>query len=95
MAEPGCIEGKTGKFSLARTTFLQTLEADGITEAHDVHAYVTREQHSSWTPQQRDLSRAMSRSMNHFEAASDGKYFASSQGLVDGNRLQSLTGMVE
>jgi hypothetical protein len=28
MAEPGSIESKTGTFALARTTFLQTLEAD-------------------------------------------------------------------
>ena len=56
MAEPGSIERKTGKFALARTTFRQTLEADGITEAHDVHAHIAREQHSSRTPQQRDLS---------------------------------------
>jgi hypothetical protein len=51
MAEPGSIEGKTGNFPLARTTFLQTLEANGITKAHDVHAHITREQHSSRTPQ--------------------------------------------
>jgi hypothetical protein len=51
MAEPGSIEGKTGKFPLARATLLQTLEADGVTEAHDIHAHIVREQHSSRTPQ--------------------------------------------
>ena len=51
MAESGGIERKTGNLSLARTTFLQTLEADGITEAHDVHAHVAHEQDSSRTPQ--------------------------------------------
>jgi len=39
VAEPDSIEGKTGNFALARTTFLQTLKPDGITEAHDVHAH--------------------------------------------------------
>jgi hypothetical protein len=39
-------------------TVLQTLEVDGITEAHDVHAHIARERHSSRMPQQRDLSRA-------------------------------------
>ena len=63
----------TGKFALARTTFLQILEADGISEAHEVHAHIAREQHSSRTPQQRDVSRAMPRSMNNFDAASDGQ----------------------
>ena len=60
---------------LACTAFLQTLETDGITKAHDVHANVAREQHSSRTPQQRDLSGAMTRSMNNFNAPSDGQYF--------------------
>jgi len=55
MAEPGSIEGKTGEFALARTTLVQILEADGVTEAHEVHAHIAGEQHSSRTPQQRDL----------------------------------------
>ena len=50
MSESGGIERKTGNFSLARTAFLQTLEADGVTETHDVHAHVSHEQHSSRTP---------------------------------------------
>ena len=33
MAEPGSIERKTGEFALTGTTFVQTLGADGITEA--------------------------------------------------------------
>src|SRR5580692_13187359 len=37
----------------------------------------------------------MPRSMNHFDAASDGQYFPGGQRLVDGNRLQSLVGMEE
>ena len=72
MAKPGGIEGKTGKFALARTTFIQILEADGISETHEVHAHIAREQHPSRTPQQRDLSCAMPRSVNNFEAARDG-----------------------
>src|SRR5215475_7820419 len=95
MAESCSVERKTGNFALARTTFLQTLEADGITEAHEVRAHIAREQHSSRMPQQRDLSRAMPRSMNDFDPASDEQYFPSGQRLVDGNRLQSLVGMVE
>ncbi len=75
MTEPGRIECKTGNLSLAYTAFLQALEADGITKAHDVHAHVAREQHSSRTPQQRDLSGAMARSMDNFDAASNGQYF--------------------
>jgi hypothetical protein len=51
MAEPGCIKRKTDSFALARTTFLQTLEADWIAETHDVHTHIAREQHSSRTPQ--------------------------------------------
>jgi hypothetical protein len=77
MAKPGSIERKTGKFALALATFLQILEADGITEAHKVRAYIAREQHSSRTPQQRDLPRAMPGSMNDFESASDRQYFLS------------------
>jgi len=50
MAEPGSIEGKPGKFALARTAFLQTFEANGITEAHEIRARIAREQHSSRTP---------------------------------------------
>ena len=50
------------------------LKADGITEAHSVHAHVARKQHSSRTPEQRDLSRAMPRSMNDFETTSDGQH---------------------
>ena len=50
MAESGDVERKTGNFALARTTFLQTLEADGITEAHEVRAHIAREQHSSRAP---------------------------------------------
>jgi hypothetical protein len=33
MAEPNCIERETGKLAPAGTTFIQTLEAEGITEA--------------------------------------------------------------
>jgi hypothetical protein len=33
--------------------------------------------------------------MNNFDAAGDGQYFPRGQGLVDGNRLQSLVGMEE
>src|SRR5215469_11755081 len=95
MAKPGSIEGKTGKFALAHTTFLQVLEANGITETHDVCAHVSREQHSSRTPQQRNLSGAMPGNMNYFEATRDGQYFPRVQSLVDGNRIQSLVGMVE
>src|SRR5215469_3168899 len=73
VAEPDSIEWKTGKFALAGTTILQTLEAERITEAHDVHAHIAREQHSSRAPQQRDLSRAMPRTVNHFDAASEGQ----------------------
>jgi len=75
MTEPNRIKYKTGNLSLACTAVLQTLEADGITKAHDVHAHVAREQHSSRTPQQCDLSGAMTRSVNHFDATSDGQYF--------------------
>ena len=75
MTEPGRIECKTGNLSLACTAFLQTLEADGITKAHDVHAHVAREQYSSRTPQQCDLSSAMTRSVNYFDATSNGQYF--------------------
>ena len=75
MTKPGRIECKTGNLSLACTAFLQTLEADGITQAHDIHAHVAHEQHSSLTPKQRDLSGAMARSMNNFDAASNGQYF--------------------
>src|SRR6516162_2406547 len=74
---------------------LQILEADGITEAHEVRAHIARKQHASRMPQQHDLSRAMPRSMDDFDTASDGQYFPISQRLVDGNRLQSLVGMVE
>src|SRR5579872_2098603 len=95
MAEPGSIEGKTDKFPLARTTFLQTLEADGVTEAHDVHAHIARKQHLSRPPQQRDLSRAMSGTMNNLDAAGDGQCFPGDQSLVDGHRLQALIGMIE
>jgi hypothetical protein len=59
VAKPGTIVRKTRDFALAGTTFLQIFEADGITEAHEVRAHIAREQHSSWTPQQRNLSRAM------------------------------------
>jgi hypothetical protein len=38
------------------TTFLQILEANGITKAYEVRAVIACEQHSSWTPQERDLS---------------------------------------
>jgi hypothetical protein len=68
-----------------RTTFLQTLEANGITEAHGVRAHIAREQHTSRTPQQRDVSRAMPRGMNNFDAAGDGQYFPITQRLVDGS----------
>ena len=93
MAKPGSIEGKTGKFALARATFIQILEADGIGEAHQVHAHIAREQHASRTPQQRNLSRTVSRNMNDFDAAGDGQYFLRGQRLVDSYRLQSLVGM--
>jgi hypothetical protein len=33
--------------------------------------------------------------MNHFDAPSDGQYFPSGQGLVDGNWIQSLIGVEE
>src|SRR5215469_14234480 len=95
MAKPGSIEGKTGKFALALTTFLQILEANGITKAHDVRAHISREQHSSRTPQQRDLSGAMPGDMNYLEAACDRQGFPWGQRLVDGNRVHSLFGMEE
>jgi hypothetical protein len=82
MAEPSGVECKTGKFALARATCLQILEADGITEAHQVRAHIAGEQHPSWTPQQRDVSLAMPRGMNNFDAASDGQYFSITQRLV-------------
>ena len=87
MAKPGGIEGKAGKFALAHTTFLQVFEANGITEAYDVRAHISGEQHSSRTPQQRDLSGAMPGDMNYFEAACDRQYFSWGQRLVDGNRV--------
>ena len=71
MAEPGSIAGKTGKFALARATFLKVLEAERIAEAHDVRGYITCKQHPSALPHQRDLPRAMPGEMNHFEAARD------------------------
>jgi len=37
---------------------------------------------TTWS--QRDLSRAMSKEYEKFDAASDGRYFPSSQKLVDG-----------
>src|ERR1700722_3230425 len=37
----------------------------------------------------------MPRSMNNFNAASDGQYFPSGQRLIDGYRPQSVVGMVE
>ena len=86
MAEPGGIERETGKLALARTPFLQTLEADGIAKTHEVRAYIAREQHSSRTPQQGDVSRAMPRSMDNLDAARDRQYFTSGQRLVYGNR---------
>jgi hypothetical protein len=95
MAEPGGIERKTGKLALARTTFLQILEADGITEAHEVHVHIARKQHSPRTPQQRHMSRAVPGGVNYFDAAGDGQYFPIGQRLVDGDRLQSLVGMKE
>src|SRR5215469_17282878 len=95
MDKPGSIEGETGKFALAHTTFLQVLEANGIAEAHDVRAHISREQHSSRTPQQRDLSGAMPGDMNYFEASRDRQYIPRGQRLVDGNRVQALVGMEE
>src|SRR5262249_2110681 len=68
VAEPGSIERKTGKLALARTTFLQIFEADGIAEAHEVRAHIARKQHPSPMQQKRDLSRAMPGSMNDFDA---------------------------
>src|ERR1700756_5238707 len=75
MTKPGSIEWKIGKFALAHPTFLQVLEANGITEAHDVRAHISGEQHSSRAPQQRDLPGAMPGDMNYFEATCDGEYF--------------------
>ena len=60
---------------MARATFIQILEADGIGEAHQVHAHIAREQHASRTPQQRDLSVTMPRNMDDFDAAGDGLVF--------------------
>jgi hypothetical protein len=75
---------------------MQALEQIHSTlKAHDVHAHIAREQHSSRTPQQRDLSRAMPRSMNNFDAPGDGQYFPISQRLVDGDRRHSLVMIVE
>jgi hypothetical protein len=80
VAKPGSIESKTGKFALASTAFIQILEAAGISKAHEVHAHIAREQHASRTPQQRDLSRTVSRNMDEFDAAGDGQYSPSVKG---------------
>ena len=49
MAEPDGLEGKARKLVLARTALFQTLEADRITEAHDIDADIACEQHTSRT----------------------------------------------
>ena len=49
MAEPDGLEANTRKLVLARTALFQTLEADRITEAHDIDAYIACEQHTSRT----------------------------------------------
>ena len=95
MTKPGSIEWKIGKFALAHPTFLQVLEANGITEAHDVRAHISCEQHSFRTPQQRDLSGAMPGDMNYVEATRDLQCFPWDQRLVYGNGIQSLFGMEE
>jgi hypothetical protein len=95
VAESSSIERKTGKLALTRTTLIQVLEADWITEAHEVRAHIAREQHASRSPQQRNVSRAMPRGMNNFDAAGDGQYFPVSQGLIDGNGLRPLVGIEE
>ena len=77
----------TGNLALAGTAFLKILEADRITEAHDIRAHISRKEHSSRTPQQRDLSRAMPGDMNYFETNCDAQCFPWGQRLVDGNRI--------
>jgi hypothetical protein len=88
---PAGIKCKTGKFALARTTFLQVLEPDGITEAHEAGANFAGEQHSSRMPQKGDLSRAVPTNMNDFDAASDGQNLPCGQGLVDDDRSRTVS----
>jgi hypothetical protein len=76
VAEAGGFEGKAGEFALAGTAFPQILESERITQTHDIHADIAREEHSSRTPQQRDVSGTMSRSMDHLNTAGDVQYFA-------------------
>jgi hypothetical protein len=71
MSKTGGLKRKISKSALARAAFAQILAADGITEPHNVRANVAGEQHASRTPQQCELSRAMPRSINDLEAASD------------------------
>jgi hypothetical protein len=66
----------------ARTTFLQILEAGGITEAHKVRTHTAHERHSSRTrEQQRNLSPATPKSMDVFGAADDAQCVRRGQGL--------------
>jgi hypothetical protein len=95
MAEACSLEREIGKFALACATVVQILEADGITKAHDVHDHVAHKQHSPRMPKKRDLSSAMSGSVNNFDAAGDGQHVTGGKGLIDGDRLHSLLGIEE
>jgi hypothetical protein len=75
MIEPSSIEREAGEFGLACTTVFKVLEAERITEAHDVRADIAREHHSSRAPKQRDLAGAMPGSIDCFDATSNGQCF--------------------
>lgn len=84
MAEPGSIERKAGKFTLACATLLQTLEGEGITEAHNVHARITREQHP-FAQKRRDLKQLIFDGYvgpveSHFKVTAKGMKFLGERG---------------
>jgi len=95
MAEPDCIEGKTGELALAGATVGDILEAQRIAKSRDVHEHVRSEQHTSGPPKQRDLPRAMPGNVNDVDASGDGQGFAVGQRLVDADWRQALVRIVE
>jgi hypothetical protein len=85
VAEADSLKRKAGKLALTRSSHIYVFETKRITKSHDVHEHIGRKQHAARAPKQRDLSRAMPRSMNDIDASSDVQGFAVGQRLVNGD----------
>ena len=70
VAEPAALNERMVSLRWFVPSSSQAFEADGIAKADEVHADVAREQHISWTQEQRNLLCTMPRNISDLDTSS-------------------------